>query len=127
MVARLGGAGLGVVGAGLLGGFVRFARLVTLVVGLLALALRRWLLLLHHRLLGPQLGLLAGLAQLGDEDVGVELRRGRDHDLVAPGIDVASVHAVYILEHFLHLLLASFTVNGHPQHQNLKQDIRHTN
>jgi hypothetical protein len=99
-VARLRRGGLGRVGGGaaLLGRFAGSARLRRLVVLglLLPLALSWWcrLLLLLHRLLRPQLRLLAGLAQLGDQHVGVELRRDRRHDLVAPGIDFASVHAL---------------------------------
>ena len=31
---------------------------------------------------------------------------------------------INVLEHFLHLLLAPLTVDGYPQHQDLKQDTR---
>jgi hypothetical protein len=34
-------------------------------------------------------------------------------------------HTVDALEHCLHLLLASFTVNGHPQRQGLTQIEHH--
>ena len=37
---------------------------------------------------------LAGLAQPGDEDAGVDLCRGCDRYPVAPGVDVASEHAI---------------------------------
>jgi hypothetical protein len=30
-------------------------------------------------------------------------------------------HTRNMLKHFLHFLLASFTMNGHPQHKNLNQ------